>query len=255
MGILNVTPDSFSDGGCFFDPLQAVQRARQMKLEGADILDIGGESTRPGARAVDVKEEWRRLSQVLQPLAKDDSPPISVDTRNAETARLALGSGVEIINDVSCARNPELLRQVAKAGAAYVLMHSRGDPSNMVALTDYHDLISEVLEELRIGLDRALQSGIEIDRVCVDPGFGFAKTLDQNWSLLEGLDRLGEFGRPVLVGLSRKRMLRERVGDDPDALLTAGLSVAGQAVQKGARILRVHDVAATRDFLQVLQKS
>ncbi len=255
MGILNVTPDSFSDGGKYLEPERALERARRLIAEGADLVDVGGESTRPGASPVPLDEEWRRLAPVLQALASATVAPISADTRNAETARRALDAGVSVVNDVSCARDPELLRAVAGVGAGYVLMHSRGEPATMASLADYRDVVSEVAAELRLALDRALQAGIAPERICVDPGFGFAKTPEQNWILLEGLDRLAELGRPVLVGLSRKRMLRERVGEDPAELLKAGLAAAETAIRRGARVLRVHDVAATRDFLQALQKS
>jgi len=255
MGILNVTPDSFSDGGKYLDPKRALERARALIAEGADLIDVGGESTRPGATPVPPEEEWRRLEPVLKALTSATATPISVDTRNAETARRALDAGVSVVNDVSCARDPELLKTVAAAGAGYVLMHSRGEPAGMASLAEYRDVVGEVAAELRLGLDRALQAGIAAERVCVDPGFGFAKTPEQNWILLEGLARLAELGRPILVGLSRKRMLRERVGDDPAELLKAGLAAAGTAIGRGARLLRVHDVAAARDFLQALQKS
>lgn len=255
MGILNLTPDSFSDGGAFLDPELALRQARSMHADGADILDIGGESTRPGASSVAPQEEWRRIGRTVRGLAAEIRLPLSVDTRHAETARLALESGVSIVNDVSCARDEDLLRVVAEAGAGYVLMHSRGDPATMASLAAYHDLVGEVITELSLGLARALDAGIPEDRICVDPGFGFAKTPEQNWRLLERLDRLGELGRPILVGLSRKRMLRERVGEEPSALLAAGLAAAETAIHHGARILRVHDVGPTRDFLQALQKS
>lgn len=254
MGILNVTPDSFSDGGKFLEPERALERARALIAEGADLIDVGGESTRPGAAPVSPEEEWHRLAPVLKALESVTVAPISADTRNAKTARRALDAGVSVVNDVSCARDPELLKAVAAAGAGYVLMHSRGEPGTMASLANYGDVVGEVAAELRLGLDRALQAGISAERVCVDPGFGFAKTVEQNWTLLEGLDRLAELGRPLLVGLSRKRMLRERVGQEPEALLQAGLAAARTAIRRGARILRVHDVAATRDFLQTLQK-
>ncbi|MCC6272159.1 MAG: dihydropteroate synthase [Deltaproteobacteria bacterium] len=255
MGILNVTPDSFSDGGKFLEPKRALERARRMIAEGADLIDVGGESTRPGAAPVTPEEEWRRLQPVLAALTAATAAPISVDTRHAETARRVLDAGASVVNDVSCARDPELLKAVAAAGAGYVLMHSRGEPTTMALLTDYDDVVGEVAAEMRLGLDRALGAGIAAERVCVDPGFGFAKTSEQNWTLLEGLGRLAELDRPILVGLSRKRMLRERVGEEPEALLRAGLAAAETAIRRGGRIVRVHDVAATRDFLQALQKS
>lgn len=255
MGILNVTPDSFSDGGDFYSPEAALNRARQIASEGADILDIGAESTRPGSQPVDPTEEWRRLEPVLAGLCDAYPLPISIDTRHAETARLALESGAVIINDVSCGRNSDLLKPVAEFRAGYVLMHSRGEPATMMTLAKYQDVASEVVAELRTGLDQALQLGLSLEQICLDPGFGFAKTPEQNWEVMEKLGSLSALGRPILVGLSRKRMLRELTGEAPAAILGAGLAAAARALQRGARILRVHEVAATRGFLQTLQKS
>ena len=255
MGVLNLTPDSFSDRGLHFDLEAALKRYDQIAAEGADLIDIGAESTRPGAVPVDPAEEWQRLEPVLQALRKKNSLPISVDTRHAEVARRALGLGAEAINDVSNAADSDLLTAVAEADAGYVLMHSRGEPKTMMDAAVYGALLGEIRQELGEGLKRARAAGIAEDKIAVDPGFGFAKTPAQNWELLSGLEELGEFGRPLLVGLSRKRMLRECVGEGPEALAAASAVAAGVAAQRGARILRVHDVAATRAVLQVLQKT
>ncbi|HKY62614.1 MAG TPA: dihydropteroate synthase, partial [bacterium] len=187
-------------------------------------------------------------------LGGDFSLPISVDTRHGAVARKALGLGVEVINDVSNASDPALLAAVAEAGSGYVLMHSRGQPATMMDSAVYGDLLGELRRELGAGLERARSAGIAEDRIVLDPGFGFAKTPAQNWELLSRLTELQDLGRPLLVGLSRKRMIRECVGESPEALTAASAAAAGLAAQRGARILRVHDVAATRAVLQILQK-
>jgi len=255
MGILNVTPDSFSDGGLYLSPEKALERARQMVVEGADILDIGAESTRPGAQPVAPEEEWRRLEPVLRELLPSFSIPVSIDTRHASVARLALAAGVSIVNDVSGGRDSELLQAVADFGCGFVLMHLRGEPANMMERAHYQDVAAEVLAELRVSRDRALNFGIPLANLCFDPGFGFAKTPEQNWVLLQHLEVLKELEGSLLVGLSRKRMLRDLAGEKPSDLTAAGLAVGARAIQKGADILRVHEVGTTRAFLQTLQKS
>ena len=255
MGVLNLTPDSFSDGGEYSRPEAALARAAQISAEGADLLDVGGESTRPGSIPISPEEEWRRLGPVLRALSRTYPLPISVDTRHAAVARQALDLGVEIINDVSNASDPKLLAAVAEAGSGYVLMHSRGEPHSMMELAHYRDLLGEISRELEQGLERCAAAGIAVERIAIDPGFGFAKTPAQNWELLSRLEELLRFGRPLLVGLSRKRMLRERVGNDPNALAAASAEAAGTAAEKGAKILRVHDVAPTRDILQALHRN
>ncbi len=254
MGVLNLTPDSFSDRGLHFSLEAALKRADQIAAEGADLIDIGAESTRPGAIPVDAGQEWERLEPVLQALREKFRLPISVDTRHGAVARKALELGVESINDVSNSADPDLLAAVAETGGGYVLMHSRGEPKTMMDSAVYGDLFGEIGQELGEGLKRARAAGIAEENIVLDPGFGFAKTPAQNWELLSRLEELEKFGRPLLVGLSRKRMLRECVGERPEALATASAVAAGLAAQRGARILRVHDVAATRAVLQVLQK-
>ncbi|MCE9624404.1 MAG: dihydropteroate synthase [Deltaproteobacteria bacterium] len=255
MGILNVTPDSFSDGGLYLQPDLAVARARQIAAEGADILDIGAESTRPGASPVAPEEEWGRLEALLRHLLPSYPLPVSIDTRHASVARRALAAGVSIVNDVSGGRDPEMLQAAEEYRCGYVLMHMRGEPENMMKRAQYQNVAAEVLEELRVSRDRALECGISPEKLCFDPGFGFAKTPEQNWQLLQGLEVLQGLGGPILVGLSRKRMLRDLAGDNPSDLTAAGLAVGARAIQKGADILRVHEVGTTRAFLQTLQKS
>ncbi|HCU24334.1 MAG TPA: dihydropteroate synthase [Deltaproteobacteria bacterium] len=246
MAILNLTPDSFSDGGLYCSSEAAVRHARQVEREGADLLDIGAESTRPGAVQVSVEEEWERLAPVLKVLQEDYVLPISVDTRHGEVARRALEFPIEIINDVSCAQDRNLLRAVAESGAAYVLMHSRGEPATMMERALYQDVVDEIKNELQAGLRRALDAGIVRDKICLDPGFGFAKTPEQNWILFERIESILELGFPLMVGISRKRMLRERFGDNFEILDSASAKLAAEAVKRGAQVLRVHQVALTR---------
>ncbi len=255
MGILNVTPDSFSDGGKYLAPEAAAEHALRLEEEGAAILDVGAESTRPGAQAVSSGEEWTRLSPVLKRLASQIKIPISIDTRHAEVARRALDLGVEVINDISGGQDPEMLPLLAKSNCGYVLMHTRGEPATMQGLAQYRDLLGEVKGELRESMRCAFDQGIDPAKLCLDPGFGFAKTSEQNWKLLEHLEEITALGQPVLVGLSRKRMLRERYGSKFQALLEGGLQASALALAKGAKIFRTHEVAATRRYLQTLQKA
>jgi len=255
MGILNVTPDSFSDGGKYLVPSEAHKQALRIAEEGADLLDVGAESTRPGAVPLDQKEEWERLHPVLKLLVPEIKIPISIDTRHAEVARRALDFGVEIINDVSAGEDPAMFPLIAESRCGYVLMHHRGDPANMMSYANYADLLGEVKKELFASRERALNQGIDPANLCLDPGFGFAKTTEQNWELLDRLNEIAVWGHPLVVGISRKRMLRERYGSDPQALLTGGLHASSLALAKGANILRTHDVAATRRHLQTLQKA
>ena len=254
MGILNVTPDSFSDGGRHFSPEAAIASGRVMLTEGADILDIGGESTRPGSAAVPPAEEIARILPVIRALAASGAV-ISVDTRNAATMAAALDAGARIVNDVSALRHdPAALPLVAARGCPVVLMHMRGQPDTMNSLAIYDDVTSEVTAELLAARDAALAAGVRAETICLDPGLGFAKRGAQNVDLLRATRRLAELGHPLLVALSRKRFLGEISGEteagkrDPESL-AAGLF----AVQQGAHILRVHDVAGTVRGLRVWQ--
>lgn len=253
MGILNVTPDSFSDGGRFFDPVRAVEQARRMAADGADLVDLGGESTRPGAPAVSADEEAARVVPVLRAIREALDLPVSVDTRKAAVAREALAAGAEVINDVSGLGDPQMAGVVAPSGAGLVLMHIRGTPETMQRLTDYADVVEDVAAELEEGLARADAAGIARERVVPDPGIGFAKTAEQNLALIAGLARLqARLGRPVLLGPSRKSFLGALLGGIPAQARdagTVGACVAGLA--RGARLFRVHDVRAARQALDV----
>jgi dihydropteroate synthase len=248
MGIVNVTPDSFAEMAPLYPdghPGTAVDHALRLVAEGADILDVGGESTRPGAEPVAEDEELRRVVPVIEQLTAEGLA-VSVDTSKAAVADAALKAGATIVNDVSGARDPRLLEVTAEAGAAYVLMHSRGTPRDMTSLTDYGDVVAEVFEFLAEGLERCTAAGIAVDRIIVDPGIGFAKDAVQNLKLLHSLRQLRSLGRPVLVGASRKSFLGALLDDaGPAERLEGSLACAVSAVAEGAAIIRVHDVAAT----------
>ena len=245
MGILNVTPDSFSDGGRWLDPEAAVRRGLELIAEGADILDIGGESTRPGAAEVPVDEELRRVAPVIEALAQQASVPLSVDTRRSVVARAALAAGAAIVNDVSALGDPGMAAAVREAGAGVVLMHSRGAPVDMQRDPRYTDVVAEVRAYLATRMDAAVAAGIGRERIVIDPGLGFGKTTAHNLALLGALAQLAELA-PVLVGASRKRFIGEITGAPADQRLPGSLTVAIWSLMRGAAILRVHDVAATR---------
>ena len=241
MGIVNVTPDSFWDGGAHLDPDAAVAAARRMLEEGAAIVDVGGESTRPGSEGVGLEEELRRVVPVLERL---EGLPLSIDTTKAEVARRAIALGAELVNDVTALRgDPGLAGVVADGGAYLCLMHMRGEPRTMQADPRYGDVAAEVAVFLEERLAFAVAAGIPEERVCLDPGIGFGKTAAQNFELIRRLDVLTALGRPVLVGLSRKSSLGRLI--DPDArtgTLAASLGAAVAAFERGASIFRVHDV-------------
>ena len=251
MGILNVTPDSFSDGGRWLTPEAAVQRGLKLVEEGADILDIGGESTRPGAAGVPVDEELRRVAPVIEALARQaSSVPLSVDTRHAAVARAALAAGAEIVNDVSALADPEMAAVVRDSGAGLVLMHSRGLPADNVREPRYADAVTEVYDFLADRMAAAMAAGIGRGRIAVDPGIGFGKTAAHNLALLGALERLAGLA-PVLVGASRKRFIGEITDAAVGDRLPGSLAVALWSVTHGASVLRVHDVAATRAALRM----
>jgi dihydropteroate synthase len=242
MGIVNVTPDSFSDGGLNFEPETAIASARRMLEEGAAIIDIGGESTRPGAQAVGLDEELRRVVPVLEALA---GAPLSIDTSKAEVARRALGLGAELVNDVTALRGDPLMVEVVAESSAYLcLMHMRGEPRTMQVEPSYRDVVSEVAAFLEERLVFATSHGIREDRICLDPGIGFGKTIEHNLALVRRLDALFALGRPILIGFSRKRSLGCLLGD-PDATsgtTAASIGAALAAFERGASIFRAHDV-------------
>jgi len=243
MGVVNVTPDSFSDGGVNFDPGDAAASARRMLAEGAAMVDVGGESTRPGADGVNADAELRRVVPVLEAL--EGKVPVSIDTSKAEVARRALELGAELVNDVTALRaDPELAAAVAESGAYLCLMHMQGEPRTMQLDPRYDDVVSEVAAFLEERLGVAVAAGIAEERVCLDPGIGFGKTVEHNFELIRRLGELTALGRPVLVGISRKSSLGKLLGD-PDATtgsVAASVGAAVAAYERGATILRVHDV-------------
>ena len=248
MGVINVTPDSFSDGGVHLDPVVAADAARAMLADGAAIVDVGGESTRPGSAGVTLDEELRRVVPVLERL--HGAVPISIDTAKAEVARRALALGAELVNDVTALRgDPELAGVVADADAYLCLMHMQGEPRTMQVDPRYDDVVSEVAAFLEERLAAAVGAGIPEERICLDPGIGFGKTVEQNLELVRRLDALTALGRPVLVGISRKSTLRRLTGSED--LLAASVAAAVTAFERGATILRVHDVKPHVDALAV----
>ena len=252
MGIVNVTPDSFSDGGRYLDPEAAIAHAHRLVEEGADLLDIGAESSRPGADAVvSAEEEVRRLLPVLQGL--HDAPiPVSVDTVKPDVMRAALREGASMINDIGALRAPGALEAVAASDAGVCLMHMQGEPRSMQQAPRYTDVVSEVKDFLAQRVAVAHAHGIARERIVIDPGFGFGKTADHNFQLLRNLRALTELGLPVMAGWSRKSTLGRLTGKPATERLAASVAAALLAVERGARIVRVHDVAATRDALAVL---
>jgi len=250
MGVVNVTPDSFSDGGLHLTRDAAIAHARRLIDEGADIVDIGGESTRPGAQAVPLDEERARVLPVIEALA-GSGVPISVDTRKPALMREAIKAGASLVNDIDALESREALEIVAGASVAVCLMHKQGDPQTMQQNPHYDDVVTEVRDYLSRRLQAAVNAGIARERIVLDPGFGFGKTYDHNLALLRSLPALAALGVPVLAGLSRKAMLGRITGRPAHERVHASVAAAIYAAQKGARILRVHDVTATRDALAV----
>jgi len=251
MGILNITPDSFSDGGDFFVSAAAVQRAETMVEQGAAIIDVGGESTRPGAGPVDAAEEIRRIVPVIELLARRLPVAISVDTSKPEVMRAAADAGAGLINDVRALRAPGAEAMAAALGLPVCLMHMQGEPRTMQGDPRYDDVVAEVAGFLRARVIACEQAGIARGRLLIDPGFGFGKTLAHNLTLLSGLAAVTDVGVPVLVGLSRKAMLGRLTGRDVGARTAAGVAAAVLAVERGARLIRTHDVTETVDALKV----
>ncbi|HEX2596281.1 MAG TPA: dihydropteroate synthase [Luteimonas sp.] len=252
VGIVNVTPDSFSDGGEHASVEAAVAHGLQLAEEGADALDVGGESTRPGADAVGVEEELRRVIPVIERLARDTSLPISIDTSKPEVMRAAVAAGAGMINDVYALRRDGALDAAAALGVPVVLMHMQGEPRSMQDAPRYDDVVAEVHRFLAERIFAAEMAGIAKKNIVVDPGFGFGKTSAHNLLLLAQLQRFTELGVPVLAGMSRKKTIGELTGrGDPRARVHGSVAAALIAAQRGARLLRVHDVAATVDALKV----
>ena len=256
MGIVNVTPDSFSDGGRFLDPVVAIDQALRLVDEGADLLDVGGESTRPGAEPVPVADELRRIVPVIGGLAGRVSVPISVDTRKAEVARQALAAGAAIVNDVTAlSGDPAMADVVRAAGAGVILMHMRGTPQTMQVSPSYSEGVLAAVDRFFASRLQELPGlGIPPERTALDPGIGFGKTAEHNRVLMRELKHFGRFGRPVCLGVSRKGFMGKLLNRPVGERLAGSLAVAAHAVMHGAaQILRVHDAAATRDVVTVLE--
>lgn len=255
MGVLNVTPDSFSDGGKFLDPGRAEEAALRMRDEGAHFLDIGGESSRPGARQISWREEIRRILPVLKRIVPKIKIPISVDTYKYEVASAVLGEGALIINDIQGLRSgKKLARLIAQHKASVVLMHMRGTPGTMQKDPRYKSVVREVMDSLRRSARTAREAGIERSRILLDPGFGFGKTSEHNFELLSHLDRFAGLGYPVLVGLSRKSFLGNLLGLPVDERLYASLAGAAAAIERGAHVLRVHEVLPHRQLMTIADR-
>ncbi len=268
MGILNITPDSFSDGGLWVEPERAVDRGLAMLAEGAEILDLGAESTRPGggvygegARLLPAQEELQRLLPVLRALRRATKAPISVDTRKGNVAREALAAGADLINDVDALTDPDLGRAVAETGVPLILMHSRGELATMQQGIQYRDTLGEVRDELAARVALATELGVAPEQLILDPGIGFGKRLVDNLRLISGLGSLASLGRPILLGASRKSFIAKAVAKTnpgatpvaPADRLGGSLAAVAWAARQGATIVRVHDVAATRQFLELDQ--
>jgi dihydropteroate synthase len=256
MGILNVTPDSFADGGVHFDHDRAVAAGVEMVADGADIIDIGGESTRPGADPVGEEEEMRRVLPVVEHLAAETKAPISIDTYRPRVAREAIARGAAVVNDISGLQyEPDLARVVAETGAALVLMHTRGRSRDMYQLAVYDDVAAVVMRELEESIARAAASGVRRDAIIIDPGFGFAKRAEHSYAALARLDRLATLDRPILSGPSRKSFLKEALGERPPSEREWGTAAAVAAsVLFGAHVVRVHGVRAMADVVRVADR-
>ncbi len=244
MGVLNVTPDSFSDGGEYHNPAKAIAHGLEMFAEGADIIDIGGESTRPGSKAVSVAEQLKHVVPVVEALSKQGDKPISVDTSSAEVARQALAAGAGIINDISAGRaDRQMFEVVAESGCPVVLMHMQGTPEDMQGEPHYEDVVEEITGFLAKAIERAIAGGVHRDRIIVDPGIGFGKTIEHNLQVLRNLEEFHRLGRPLLVGTSRKSFIGRILSQDlPKERIWGTAATVALAVAAGAHIVRVHDV-------------
>ena len=253
MGILNITPDSFSDGGLYCSQQKAVERGLQMVDEGADIIDIGGESTRPGAKSIEASVELKRVLPVIESLVKQVKIPISIDTTKAKVAKLALASGAEIVNDISALHgDKKIAKTISDEGAAVILMHMRGNPRNMQkGNLVYNNLMGEVTDYLEKSSEKALKAGIEKDCLVIDPGIGFGKTPEDNYKIIKNLSQLKELGMPVMIGTSRKSFIGKATGGEPEQRLEGTAATIAAAIMNGCHIVRVHDVAAMKKVAAV----
>jgi len=251
MGILNVTPDSFSDGGRFRNVDNALRQAKRMVDEGADIVDVGGESTRPGAASVSLQEEMARVLPVIERIRATLDVPLSIDTSKPELMRAAVAAGAGLINDVAALRARGAIAAAADAAVPVCLMHMQGEPRTMQAAPQYNDVVADIMDYLSARVAACEAGGIAREHLLLDPGFGFGKTLQHNLVLLSRLDEMQSLGLPVLVGISRKSMLGAVTGRELEGRLAAGVAAVVMAVERGARIVRVHDVAETVDALKL----
>jgi dihydropteroate synthase len=252
MGIVNVTPDSFSDGGEFLDPHRAIAHGRELAAEGADVLDVGGESTRPGAEGVTAEEELARVAPVVDALARGERPSVSIDTSKFAVAEAALSAGAAMVNDVTALRaDPDLAGLCAQRGCEVVLMHMLGDPRTMQENPTYEDVVDDVKAFLAQRIEFALAEGIDEERIWIDPGIGFGKTVEHNLELHRRLDELSELGRPISFGSSRKAFIGSLTGSEVDQRLGGTIASNVIAYANGAQMLRVHDVAPMRQAITV----
>ena len=251
MGIVNVTPDSFSDGGRYRSPEAAVEHGIRLAGDGAAIIDVGGESTRPGARPVSVAEEIDRVLPVIEGLAAATEVPVSVDTSKPEVMRAAARAGASMINDVNALRAEGALLAAAETGLPVCLMHMQGEPRTMQDAPTYDDVVEDVFRFLADRIAACRTAGMDESRIVVDPGFGFGKTLENNLQRMKGLERITDLGRPLLIGVSRKSMIGAVLDRPADERLSGGLALGVLAIERGARILRVHDVRETMDVIRM----
>ena len=247
MGVLNATPDSFSDGGKFNSPDKALERAKEMEAEGADIIDVGGESSRPGAETVPEGEELERTIPVIKKIKKESNLPISIDTYKANVAQRALEEGAEIVNDISALRfDPEMAEVVAEKGANVILMHMQGRPQNMQENPTYEDVVEDIFNFLKARINYAQENGISADKIIIDPGIGFGKTVEDNFRILQNLEKFKRLEKPLLLGTSRKSFIGKALNTPLGERLEGTIASNVVGIMKGANILRVHDVNAIK---------
>lgn len=253
MGVLNVTPDSFSDGGLHLDPRRAIQHGLSMIDQGADLVDVGGESTRPGSDPVSAQEEWSRVGAVIEALSRKVDAPISVDTRKPEVAEKALGAGASVVNDTSGLRDARMIHVAAESRAGVIIMHMKGEPKTMQRSPEYSDVVAEVRAFLEGQVRAAVEGRVRPASIAIDPGIGFGKTLEHNLALLRNLGVVATLGHPVVVGVSRKSFLAQLgAGESSDGRLAGSLAAASLAVAQGAHIVRAHDVLETARAMRVV---